>query len=163
MNTRNICRLIAGSALALATLAVSAHSFKIGAIDIADPIARPTAPGQPSGTAYMKLTNKGAADRLIVASTTAAQSVELHAMVMDADVMKMRQIDAIELPSGQLVELKSGGYHLSLVGLKAPLKSGDKVPLKLKFEKAGEVEVMIKVEPATSADSKAGGSHEHAH
>ena len=67
-------------------------------------------------------------------------------MSMDGNVMQMRQIDAIDLPAGQTVELKSGGLHLMLMGLKAPLKDGDRLPMTLKFEKAGSIEVTVKVE-----------------
>jgi copper(I)-binding protein len=69
---------------------------------------------------------------------------------MVGDVMRMRQVEEIALPAGQTVELKPGGYHLMFVGLKAPLKAGDKFPLKLRFEKAGEVEVTVNVDPATA-------------
>jgi copper(I)-binding protein len=74
--------------------------------------------------------------------------VELHSMSMDGNVMKMRHIDAIDLPAGQTIELKSGGLHLMLMGLKAPLKDGDRLPMTLKFEKAGSIEVIVNVEKA---------------
>jgi len=64
---------------------------------------------------------------------------------MEGDVMKMREVEAIELPAGKTVELKPGGLHIMLMGLKAPLKAGSSVPLTLKFEKAGEVSVKLTV------------------
>jgi periplasmic copper chaperone A len=99
-----------------------------------------------SGGGYLKLENKGAEDKLLSASTEVATSVEMHSMSMEGDVMRMRQIDHIALPQGKTVELKPGALHLMLVGLKAPLKDGDKFPLKLKFEKAGEVTVTVNVQ-----------------
>lgn len=146
MNRLHFQRAIAGAALALATLTTLAHSFKLGEIDIGHPYARPTRAGQLVAAGYLKLTNKGAADRLVSARSPAADAAEIHSMTMDGDVMKMRQVDAIELATGQTVELKPGGYHLMLMGLKAPLKAGDQFPLTLKFEKAGEVVVTVKVE-----------------
>jgi periplasmic copper chaperone A len=138
--------LITGSLLAFATLASSALEYKAGAITIVDPHARATAAGQPSGGGYVTLANGGAADRLVSASAEVSKSVELHMMNMEGDVMHMRQIDAIELPAGKTVELKPGGYHFMFIGLKAPLKAGASFPMKLKFEKAGEVTVVVKVE-----------------
>jgi copper(I)-binding protein len=138
--------LFTAAAFALATLAAQAHEFKLGAITIGHPYARITAAGQPTGGGFMKFVNGGSADRLVSASADVSKSVELHMMKMDGDVMQMRQVDGIELAAGQTVELKPGGYHVMFIGLKAPLKAGDKFPLKLKFEKAGEVEVIVNVE-----------------
>jgi periplasmic copper chaperone A len=78
-------------------------------------------------------------------------------MAMKGDVMEMRQIDAIELPAGKTVELKSGGLHLMFIGVKQPLALGSKVPVTLKFEKAGEVKVdfNVMVRPPTSAAGSA--------
>ena len=95
----------------------------------------------------------------MAATTAVAKSVELHTMSMEGDVMKMRQLDAIELPKGAMVELKPGGLHLMLMGLKAPLKAGDTFPMTLRFEKAGEVVVTVKVEAPQAGD--ASPMHKH--
>lgn len=146
-------------ALGLAAITASAHEFKAGAIAIGHPYARTTAPGQPNGGGFMKFANQGtAADKLLSASAAAvAGSVELHTMRMEGDVMRMRQVDTIELPAGATVELKPGGLHLMFIGLKQPLKAGDKFPLMLRFEKAGEVIVTVNVEapkPAAASEHK---------
>jgi len=144
MNT--LKTLIAAIAFAL-TSAAHAHEFKLGEIKIGHPYARATVAGQPGG-AFLKLDNAGADDKLLSARTELASRTELHSMAMEGDVMRMRQVDAIALPSGKTVELKPGGLHLMLFGLKAPLKNGDKFPLTLRFEKAGEVTVTVNVEAA---------------
>lgn len=159
MNPQRIPRLIAGAALALAAITAAAHSFKLGDITIGHPYARPSIPGQQVGGGYLKLVNQGvAADRLVSATTAAAASVEIHSMTMEGDVMKMRPVDAIELPSGATVKLQPGGFHLMLMGLKAPLKAGDRIPLTLKFERAGEVVVTVNVEVPKSATGATGTS-----
>ena len=132
--------------LGAAALVAQANDVKAGTIAIGHPYARATVPGQPVGGGYLKLDNKGAADRLLSASAGVAGSVELHSMSMEGDVMRMRQVDSIALPAGKTVELKPGGLHIMFMGLKAPLKAGDSFPMKLKFEKAGEVTVQVKVE-----------------
>lgn len=140
--------------LAFACAVVQAHSFKVGDIEIGHPYARATGPGQSTGGGYLKLENKGADDRLVSARAAVSASVELHSMSMDGNVMRMRQVDGIALPKGRQVALEPGGLHIMFVGLKAPLKDGDKFPLTLTFEKAGAVEVMVNVEtpkPATAA------------
>lgn len=146
----NLPRILSATTLALAAALAHAHSFKLGALDIGHPYARATTPGQSAGGAFLAVENRGAADRLLSASTDVAQSVELHQMSMEGDVMRMRPVDAIDLPAGKTVTLKPGGFHIMLMGLKAPLKQGSAFPLKLKFEKAGEVTVQVNVEAATA-------------
>ena len=148
----------AGLALGLASLFADAHQFKLGAITIGHPYARATAAGQPTGGGYMSFANAGPADKLVSITADVSKSVELHTMTMEGDVMRMRQVDAIELAAGKTVELKPGGYHVMFVGLKAPLKAGDKFPAKLKFENAGEVDVTFNVEAPAAA-----GAAEHKH
>jgi copper(I)-binding protein len=67
--------------------------------------------------------------------TKVAGEAELHDMVMDGDVMRMRALDALSLPAGQPVALRPGpgGKHLMLMGLKGPLKAGDELSLTLKL------------------------------
>ena len=142
----NFKSTLTGLLLCTSALVAQAHSFKLGDINIGHPYARTTAAGQASGGGYLKLENRGADDKLLSASADVAASVELHSMSMEGDVMRMRQVDGIALPKGKTVELKPGGFHIMFMGLKAPLKSGDKFPLKLKFEKAGEVTVTVNVE-----------------
>ena len=149
--------LFAGIALGLACLATQAQEFKLGAINIAHPYARATSSGQSMGGGFLKLENSGGADdTLLSAGAEVAKAVELHLMSMEGDVMRMRQVEGIALPAGKTVELKPGGLHIMLMGLKAPLKAGDSFPLKLKFEKAGEVTVNMTVEAAAAG---AGGMH----
>lgn len=142
---------LAGLAFGLASLFAHAHEFKLGAITIGHPYARATAAGQPTGGGFLSFANAGPADKLLSISADVSKSVELHEMKMEGDVMKMRQVDGIEVPAGKTVELKPGGYHVMFVGLKAPLKAGDKFPAKLKFEKGGEVDVVFNIEAPGAA------------
>ena len=153
-----ITALVAAVVFTAVPLPAAAHGFTLGAIAIGHPWARATVPGQPSGAGYLSLDNRGtAADRLVSARAAVSERVELHAMWLDGDVMRMRQRDAIDLPAGGKVEFKPGGLHLMFVGLRAPLKAGDKFPLTLTFEKAGTVEVVVNVEAAAPAAGAASG------
>ena len=139
-------RSLLAATLAAASIGAAAHYFKAGPIRIDHPYARATVPGQPNGGGFLKLSNEGpTADRLVAATSARAGSIELHTMRMEGDVMRMRQVDAIELPPGQAVKLAPGGLHLMFVGLKAPLKAGGTMPLVLKFAKAGEVKMDVPI------------------
>ena len=96
----------------------------------------------------MSITNKGAAaDRLVSASSPAAEKVQIHEMTMQNGVMKMRELpNGLPIEAGKTVSLAPGGNHLMLMGLKAPLKQGDKIPLTLNFEKTGKIDVMLDVQ-----------------
>ena len=99
------------------------------------PWVRTTVAQQTTSVAYMTITAaKGG--KLVSASTPVAASADLHEMKMDGDLMKMRAVDALPLPAGQPVELKPNGLHLMLTGLKAPVKAGDVVPIRLVVEDA---------------------------
>ena len=96
---------------------------------------RTTVAQQKTTAAYLTITSvKGG--KLVEASSPVATSVEVHEMKMDGDLMKMRDVPALPLPAGKPVEMKAGGFHMMLLGLKAPLNAGDVVPIKLVIEDA---------------------------
>ncbi|QWD74831.1 copper chaperone PCu(A)C [Polynucleobacter sp. TSB-Sco08W16] len=126
-----------------------AKTVSTDAIKIDDAFTRATAPGQQVAGGFMKIENKGnVPDQLLSASSPAAGEVQLHEMAMDGNVMKMRQVKDIAVPANGSVELKPGGYHLMFMSLKGPFVAGESVPVKLKFAKAGDVEVKFPVNTA---------------
>ncbi len=139
------------SCTALAAIAQSTQT----SVRVQDAWARPTGPGQTVGGGYLRIVGGAAADRLLSVRSTQAGMVELHSMAMDGDVMRMRQLDSVDIPAGQAIDLKPGGMHLMLMGLKSPLRVGSRVPLVLRFEKAGEVQVDMRVAAAQPAPSPA--------
>lgn len=152
----------------LCALTAQAHDFKAGELRIDHPYAIPTRPGMTTGSVYFRgVRNTGlAADRLVSASTPAAASVEIQHMQTvqggQGDVMQMRAVTSLEIPAGTTVVMKHGvpaGYHLMLLGLKAPLKDGDRFPVTLTFEKAGTHEVNVWVQTPRSLDNVA--THKH--
>jgi copper(I)-binding protein len=145
MQFRPFLVLVAGLVLGASG---QAADTKAGELNIAGPYARATVPGQPAGAAYVTIENTGrSTDKLVGATSPIAKSVEIHSMSMDGNVMKMREVPNIELKPSATVEMKPGqGNHLMLVGLNKPLKAGDSFPLTLTFEKAGKVDVSVKVE-----------------
>jgi copper(I)-binding protein len=118
--------------------------------------ARAPAGAARNGAAYMTIRNQGAAaDRLLAASSPVAGTVELHTHLKDGDVMRMRQVTAVDIAPGGPAVLQPGGLHVMLLDLKAPLKEGESFPLTLTFEKAGKVTVSVAIRRNAPA---AGGS-----
>ena len=142
--------------LALSTNApASAHDYRLGSLEISQPWTRATPATAQTGGGFLTITNKGTTpDRLIAARSPASNKVEVHEMKMDGNVMKMRELEkGLEIPAGATVTLKPGGYHIMFMGLKAPLAKDAKVPVTLVFEKAGSIDVELKVEAIGAASS----------
>lgn len=134
-----------------------AADYKVGNISVDHVWARATPAAVKNGAAFMTLSNSGAADKLLSVTGNVSKEIQIHSMVSEAGMMRMREVKSLEVPASGKVELKPGGYHVMLMGLPDGLKDGAKFPLTLKFEKAGEVTVQVSVE-------KAGMDHsEHKH
>jgi copper(I)-binding protein len=127
-----------------AAASVFAADAKIGNLSIDDVWARTGQPGQVSA-AYMEIKNKGGADKLVAANCDCAQATELHDVKLIDGAMKMVPVAGMDVPANGEVKLKPGAYHIMLIGLSRPLVAGERLPIKLKFEKAGEVTVEAKV------------------
>lgn len=139
---------------------VSAHEFEKEGLVIAHPWARPSIGEVKVGAAYLSITNNGAADdRLLGAKTNVSDAVEIHAHIMNSDVMQMRKVDGVATPSGATVKFEPGGLHVMLIGLKQKLTEGGSFPITLVFEKAGEVNVDVKIEKGPQQTG--GGHHNH--
>jgi periplasmic copper chaperone A len=162
------CRLCLPFALFAAVLMsdalghAMAESYTVGSLEIGSPWTRATPKGATVAGAYLTISNKGtASDRLIGGSSAIAARFEVHSMVMEQGVAKMRPVTGgLEIKPGETVELKPGSLHVMLLGLKQPLAKGDKVKGTLEFEKAGKVEIEYAVE-ALGATAPAPGSHHH--
>lgn len=123
--------MIKHTAFSLCLLAAS--SFAQAQVTVSDAWVRGTVPMQKASGAFMQLSAEKDT-RLVAASSPAAKVVEIHEMVMDQDVMKMREIAGLDIVPGRVLALKPGGFHVMLIDLKAQLKGGDVVPITLTFE-----------------------------
>ena len=159
---KNLLSAVALAAVVSFSLPAIAHDYKHNGLVVDHPWARAT-PGQtPNGAAYMQLSIEGAeADRLLSATSPVAERVELHTHIVDDGVMRMRQVEAIEVAPGSPTILQPGGLHVMLLGLKAPLQEGESFPLTLTFENAGTFEVEVDVEAVGSMEPMHEGHDGH--
>jgi copper(I)-binding protein len=141
-------------------LAPIALAQQAGSVTIIQPWTR-AAGANATGAGFMTIRNGGADDRLIAARSPAARTVELHTHIRDGDVMRMRPVAAIPLPAGQEVVLQPSGFHLMLIGLVAPMRVGERVPITLIFERAGELTIELSVETAGARRPTAEPAHRH--
>ena len=120
--------------------------------------ARATPAAAAVGAGYLTIHNPGsAADALLGGECEAARDVQVHEMKHVQGMMQMGPVPKIEIGPGQTVTLKPGGFHLMLVGLKRPLKEGERLPLTLHFEHAGAVPVELVVAAVGAAGAPMAG------
>lgn len=143
--------------LFFATL-LSAFSFaSFAQVAISDPWVRATVPAQKATGVFMQLNSK--IDTRLVAVSSPIAHAEIHEMAMQDNVMRMRQISALDLPAGKTVALKPGAYHIMFFDLKNPIKEGDVVPLTLVFEDKDKKRETLELKvPARALNSSA---HKH--
>ena len=139
-STKFLLRSVAATLLCASSVAMA----QAPAVKIEGAWARATVQGQKGTGAFMNITAKEGT-RLVGVSSPAAGVAEVHEMKMEGDVMKMRAVAGLDLPAGQTVSLKPGGYHLMLMDLKAPLAKDSTVPVTLMFKDAKGVESKLEV------------------
>ena len=161
--TRRFLALSMVVAVALLIGVGEAHEYRRDDLQIDHPWARALPPVAKNGAVYLEIRNTGTApDRLVAISTPAAESAELHRTQVDGGTARMGELAALEIKPGDSALLHPGGLHIMLNGLKLPLKAGTEFPLTLRFEKAGLVELEIRVERAPShAPAPPPSAHSH--
>jgi len=125
-------------------------------VTVADPWVRASV-GQTSNTAAFMTLSSAQAARLVRAESPAAGRVEVHESTVVDGVMRMRRIEAVEVPAGTPVRLQPGGLHVMLLDLRRGLKEGDKVPLTLHFEVNGTPQDLVLTVPVRPIAAGAGG------
>lgn len=134
----------------LAMLAALAAVAAQAQTTVKDPWVRGTVASQKATGMFAQITS-ASGGKLVSASSPAAGAVEIHEMVMDGNVMKMRAVPGLELPAGKTVDLKPGGYHVMLLDLKKELKAGDTVPVTLVVEGADKKRETVEVKAPVRA------------
>jgi copper(I)-binding protein len=145
--------ILSGRSLAMLVLALFATGVIAGEPTVTGAWAKATAPGQDSASVYLHISVRKDA-RLVAVGSPAAKHVEIHVMKHESGMMMMRQAEDLALPANKEVVLGSGS-HLMLVGLKQPLKPGDRIQLALTVEYADKhretITVTAEVRPLTSS------------
>ena len=139
-----------------------AQELKAGDLLLSHAWARATPGGAKVGGAFLTIKNAGKIpDKLVGGSSPLGEKVEVHETATKAGVATMRPVSGgLPIPAGRTVTLEPGGYHIMIMGLNAPLKAGDHVPMTLQFEKAGKVEITLDVQ-GIGASGPTSGQMDH--
>jgi periplasmic copper chaperone A len=147
--------------LLMSTLSMAmAHDLQTNVMRIAHPFATPTPPGAVNGAAYVDITAFSDPITLIGASSPASNTVELHDMQMDGDIMQMRHVNEIRIEPGKTYTMRpGGGFHLMLLGLTEPLKEGERFSLTLSFAEQDDVDIEVWIQNSQEGSEAADGHH----
>lgn len=143
--------------------AMAAAAAAQAQVTVKDAWVRATVAQQKATGAFMRLESTQDT-KLVGASSPLTATVEVHEMLMQDNVMKMREVPAVEVPAGKPVDLKPGGYHIMLLNLQQQVKAGDNIPLALVFEDKDGQRTTVNVQaPARALNSAAAPRDAHGH
>jgi len=143
--------------------ALSAHEYKIGSLEIGHPYARAMPASVKVSSGYLTIRNEGGEDdRLIEVRTEQAGRIEIHEMIVEDNIMRMRPLpDGLEIAAGETIALEPGGYHLMIFDPKEPLIAGTSLRAELHFAKAGIIEVTFNIEDMADQSGEANQDDHH--
>jgi periplasmic copper chaperone A len=130
-------------------------------VSVRNPWIRGMVPGQSTAVAYMTISSD-TETQLIGGTTTFAETIEVHEMRMQDDIMRMRKLDKLDIKPGQPVVLGPSGYHLMLISPRKMLSTGDTIPVTLNFKNAdGTLNQLNLAIPVKTIDNKESQQHQH--
>ena len=137
-------------------LSIASIAAVFGAdVEIDGAYARASIPNVPNSAAFFVIKNNSDKDIAITsANSDAAQKNELHTHIKENKMMKMMKIEKLVVPAKSSLELKSGGDHVMLIGLKKELKAGDEISLELSFSDGDKKKIKVPVKDLASTMHK---------
>lgn len=144
--------LVLGAVLVMTSACQAEHKTAQAAdsVKIENPYARAVPPGQANSGAFMTFVNTGDVDHSVKsAASPVADKVELHTHTNNNGVMEMRQVPQIDVPAKGRTELKPGGFHIMLLGLKQPLTAGETADITVTFEDGSSTTVKAPIQDIT--------------
>ena len=137
-------------------LSIASIAAVFGAdIEIEGAYARASIPNVPNSAAFFVIKNNSDKDIAITgANSDIAEKNELHTHIKENKMMKMMKIEKLVVPAKSSLELKSGGDHVMLIGLKKELKAGDEISLELSFSDGDKKSIKVPVKDLASTMNK---------
>lgn len=133
------------------TPAIAQGTWRSAPIELVLGWVRLAPPTLSDTTVYFTLQNQSGQNlRLTGASSPVARMVMLMEDYREKrqgqEVAGMREMKVLTVPRNGRLELKPGGQHLMLMGLKQALREGDRIPIRLLFEGNLETRIELRVE-----------------
>ena len=137
-------------------LSIASIAAVFGAdVEIEGAYARASIPNVPNSAAFFVIKNNSDKDIAITsANSDIAEKNELHTHIKENQMLKMMKIEKLVVPAKSSLELKSGGDHVMLMGLKKELKAGDEINLELSFSDGDKKSIKVPVKDLASTMHK---------
>ena len=137
-------------------LSIASIAAVFGAdVEIDGAYARASIPNVPNSAAFFVIKNNSDKDIAITsANSDIAEKNELHTHIKENQMLKMMKIEKLVVPAKSSLELKSGGDHVMLIGLKKELKAGDEISLELSFSDGDKKKIKVPVKDLASTMHK---------
>lgn len=137
-------------------LSIASIAAVFGAdVEIDGAYARASIPNVPNSAAFFVIKNNSDKDIAITsANSDIAEKNELHTHIKENQMLKMIKIEKLVVPAKSSLELKSGGDHIMLMGLKKELKVGDEISLELSFSDGDKKSIKVPVKDLASTMHK---------
>lgn len=137
-------------------LSIASIAAVFGAdVEIDGAYARASIPNVPNSAAFFVIKNNSDKDIAITsANSDIAEKNELHTHIKENQMLKMMKVEKLVVPAKSSLELKSGGDHVMLMGLKKELKVGDEISLELSFSDGDKKSIKVPVKDLASTMHK---------
>lgn len=132
-------------------------------VEINNAYAYATIPVQKNGGIFLTIKNDGEAFKITAAKADVAERVELHTHIHENGVMKMREVEAFDVPAGGDLTLEPHGHHVMLFGLKSPLVEGEVFSLTLVSDKGDLTTDVMIIPPGTKPEEEKQDNNDHEH
>jgi periplasmic copper chaperone A len=144
-------------------LSCLAYPVMAESLQLTEGHVRAMPPGVPNSAAYFTLENHGPAQRLLSVTTNAAKEAQLHTLIEEEGLVKMRQVASYDIPSHGRLVLQPSANHIMLLGLTAPLSPGQEISLILTFDGGQTMDISLPVRKADSPSAPVAEQGEHHH
>lgn len=144
---KNLLPLITSVTFLISSYFISPEALAESAkIVVENSYARESIPGTSISSAYMTLNNLANNKiRFIAATSAVSDRIEIHQHTLDNGMMRMRQVDAVEISANGAVIFQPSGFHLMLFDLKRALKAEESIIITLHFDDDSSVDVNYNV------------------
>ncbi|MBU2871009.1 copper chaperone PCu(A)C [Colwellia sp. E2M01] len=139
----NIKQLLLGFSLLLSTLSYASANDKVS---ITDGFIKPTIPGSTVTAAYMTINNL--TDNTITLQKVTgdiSSNIEIHEHTMSDGMMRMREVEHIQISAHNKAVLQPSGLHLMFFAVKQQITEQDTIPLTLYFSDQSTVNIQLPV------------------
>lgn len=137
----SLVAVCAASLQFIAPATLAAEQSASSQLQILDARVREPVPGRMMSAAFLTISNTANhARKLVSVSADWAGLIEIHTHLHENGVMKMRQLQSLDIPGGESVVLQPGGLHLMLFKLQLPL--AETLPMELCFSNGECIDTM---------------------